>query len=64
MEFIAWTYLDFRAHWIDTIFLNLLFQAVEIDDGVPTSTSNNKTTHKEQVIHIDHESFYEGKISN
>jgi len=38
------------------------FKAVEIEDGVPTSTSNNKTTHKEQVIHIDHESFYEGRV--
>ena len=35
-----------------------IFQAVEIDD-VPTSTN---LTHQEQVIHIDHESFYEGRV--
>ena len=27
-----------------------------------TTSNNNKTTHKEQVIHIDHESFYEGRV--
>ena len=37
--------------------LNFYFQAVEVDDVLASNQ-----TQKEQVIHIDHESFYEGRV--
>ena len=44
-------------------FFKFYFQAVEIDDdAVPTTSNNKTTTHKEKVIHIDNESFYEGRV--
>lgn len=35
----------------------IFFQAVEVDDVLASNQ-----TQKEQVIHIDHESFYEGRV--
>ena len=42
-------------NWLVTSWF--IFQAVEVDDVLASNQ-----TQKEQVIHIDHESFYEGRV--
>ena len=47
--------MDQIMNWLVTSWF--IFQAVEVDDVLASNQ-----TQKEQVIHIDHESFYEGRV--